>query len=89
PLLTPNYSPLLHNVIISVGLAYADEEHLHAAQTRRIFYQEGTKHLEREAASPSLATVAALALRSSFSSTVGDYSIGWVYFGLASRLVYA
>ncbi|WOO80275.1 Nitrogen assimilation transcription factor nit-4 [Vanrija pseudolonga] len=89
PLLTPNYSPLLHNVIISVGLAYADEEHLHASQTRRIFYQEGTKHLEREAASPSLATVAALALRSSFSSTVGDYSIGWVYFGLASRLVYA
>lgn len=89
PVTAPNYSPLLHNMILAVGLGFADEEHLRALVTRRLFMQEGDKHLNRECANPSVATVQALAIRGSFMSTMGDYSIGWVHHGLANRLCYA
>lgn len=85
----PNYSPVLHNIIVSLGLAYAKEEHLKAIVTRRAFYDEANRRLAGELAAPSLATVQALALRSSFSSTSGDYSVGWINNGMAIRLCYA
>lgn len=85
----PNYSPLLHNMVLAVGLGFVEEEHLRALVTRRLFMQEGDKHLNRECANPSVATVQALAIRGSFMSTMGDYSIGWVHHGLANRLCYA
>ncbi|WOO85324.1 Nitrogen assimilation transcription factor nit-4 [Vanrija pseudolonga] len=89
PVATPNYSPLLHNMMLSLGLAYMDEEHLRSPATRRTFAKEGMKHMERECATPSVATVQALCLWSSHSSTLGDHSLGWVNFGLAVRLSYA
>jgi hypothetical protein len=89
PLAAPNYSPLTHNVIIALGLAYADEEHLRAISTRQMFNNQAQQHFDRELASPCIATVQALALRSSFPSTVGDYSVGWMNNGLAIRMCYA
>lgn len=89
PLQAPNYSPVLHNVIVSLGLAYAKEDHLKAIVTRRAFNDEANRRLPNELAAPSLATVQALALRSSFASTSGDYSVGWINNGLAIRLCYA
>lgn len=89
PLLAPNYSPLLHNVILCLGLAYSDEGYLRAVSTRRAFHEAATKRLDAEIGNPSLATVQGLALRSSFSSTEGDYSVGWINNGLATRMCYA
>jgi hypothetical protein len=89
PVVAPNYSPLLHNLCLALGLAFSDEEHLRALSTRRVFATEGAKHIDRECANPCVATVQALAIRSSFASTMGDYSLGWVNHGLANRLCYA
>lgn len=89
PFMAPNYSPGLHNVIVSLGLAYAEEEYFRAIPTRGVFNDEASQRLELEVAAPCLATVQALALRTSCSSTVGDYSVGWVKNGLATRLCYA
>lgn len=87
--MAPNYSPLLHNIILAIGLAFSDEEHLRVLSTRRKFAAEGEKHVDRECSHPCVATVQALAIRSSFASTMGDYSLGWVHHGLANRLCYA
>lgn len=89
PLVAPNYSPLTHNIIIALGLAYAEEEHLRAVSTRRMFMDQANKHLERELGAPCIATVQALTLRSSFPSTAGDYSVGWINSGLAVRMCFA
>ncbi|BEI80510.1 hypothetical protein CcaverHIS002_0110390 [Cutaneotrichosporon cavernicola] len=89
PVAAPNYSPLLHNVILCLGLAYADEGYLRAVTTRRAFHEEANRRLDAEIGNPSLATVQGLALRSSFSSTEGDYSVGWINNGLATRMCYA
>lgn len=89
PLMAPNYSPLLHNIILAIGLAFSDDEHLRALSSRRKFAAEGEKHIDRECSHPCVATVQALAIRASFASTMGDYSLGWVHHGLANRLCYA
>jgi hypothetical protein len=85
----PNYSPLLHNMVLAIGLAFLDDEHLRALPTRRKFAAWGERHLDREIASPSVASIQALALRSSFASTMGDYQLGWVHQGVANRTCYA
>ncbi|TXT07674.1 uncharacterized protein COLE_04598 [Cutaneotrichosporon oleaginosum] len=89
PVATPNYSPLLHNYILAVGLAFSDEEHLRAQTTRRLFATEGDRTLDRECSMPCVGTVQGLAIRASWASTMGDYSLGWVYQGLATRVCYA
>lgn len=86
---TPNYSPMLHNYILAVALAFSDHPHLRATSTRRIFAAEGARSLDRECASPSIASVQGLVIRASWMSSMGDYSLGWVNHGLANRLSYA
>lgn len=86
---TPNYSPMLHNYILAIALAFSDHPHLRAMSTRRIFAAEGARSLDRECASPSIASVQGLVIRASWMSTTGDYSLGWVNHGLANRLSYA
>lgn len=89
PVVTPNYSPLLHNYTLAVGLAFSDEEHLRAQSTRRLFATEGDRNLDRECSTPCVGTVQGLATRASWASTMGDYSLGWVHQGLATRVCYA
>ncbi|BEI84463.1 hypothetical protein CcaverHIS002_0410670 [Cutaneotrichosporon cavernicola] len=89
PVMAPNYSPLLHNYALAVGLAFSDEEHLRAQSTRRLFAKEGDSTLERECSTPCVGTVQGLAVRASWASTMGDYSLGWVHQGLATRVCYA
>ncbi|KAL1405676.1 hypothetical protein Q8F55_009315 [Vanrija albida] len=85
----PNYSPMLHNMVLALGLSYADEAHLRALSTRRQFLEEAMRHIDRECVAPCVATVQALAFRAGYSSTMGDYSLGWINFGQAIRLCYA
>nr|ADE10063.1 transcription factor [Tremella fuciformis] len=86
---TPYYSPMLHNMILALGLAYAEEQHLRALTTRTLFAEEGARHQSVECSASSVATVQALALYASFHSTNGDYSLGWFHFGSAMRACYA
>lgn len=85
----PNYSPMLHNMILALGLSYANEPHLRALSTRRQFLEEGMRHIDRECVVSCVATVQALAFRAGYSSTMGDFSLGWINFGQAIRLSYA
>lgn len=79
------YSPLLHNAILSVALAFADDDDLKPFEVRRAFAVEAQKHMEREGQKPTLASVQGFAILSSFHSSLGGHSHGWLSFGLASR----
>jgi hypothetical protein len=81
-----HYSPFLHNIILSIALMWAEEEHLCHADTRAIFAQHAESFLSVELARPTLATVQGLALKSSLHSTLGDHASGWAYFGMAERV---
>lgn len=81
-----HYSPFLHNIILSIALMWADEDHLSHADTRAVFAEQAERYLSAELARPTLATVQGLALKSSLHSTLGDHTSGWAYFGMAERV---
>jgi hypothetical protein len=85
PVLTPNYSPMLHNAVLSLALALSDEPHLRSMSTRRVYLEAARQRIDIECSKPCLATVQALTFVSSFFSTMGDYTLGWTYFGMANR----
>ncbi|KAL7424094.1 hypothetical protein Q5752_001679 [Cryptotrichosporon argae] len=82
---TAHYSPLLHNVVLAIGLAFADEEQLRADNVREMFVRQAKRYLDEEIVAPSLASVQALALLSSYYSTKGSHSVGYAYMGMAER----
>ncbi|OXC63478.1 hypothetical protein AYX13_06698 [Cryptococcus neoformans] len=82
---TTYYSPMLHNCILAIALMFMDDQYLRDPATRKLLADEAVKYMEIELPRPTLATVQALALRSSYHSTLGDHTVGWTYFGLAER----
>jgi hypothetical protein len=82
---TTHYSPLLHNEVLSIALTFADEEHLRVRSVRNIFASEAQKYLSAELERPTIATVHALALKSSYHSTNDEHTAGWTYMGMAER----
>lgn len=90
PVIAPNYSPALHNIILAMGLAFMPEEHLRALCTRTLFLKQANKNIEDiEITNACVATVQAVAILGSFYSTSGKYSMGWLANGMSGRLCYA
>lgn len=71
---TQHYSPLTHNAILSVALAYSDNEHLRSRETREKFAKHAKLFLEAECRSATLSTVQGLAILSSFHSGFAEQS---------------
>ena len=80
-----HYSPFLHNTILAMALRWSDDAALNTPRNRTTFAAAAEMHLSRELPRPTLATVQGLALKSSYHSTLGDYTGGWAYFGMADR----
>jgi hypothetical protein len=89
PVKTPNYSPMLHNSILAIGLCFSDEIHLRQADVRKTFAMEAKSHLEHEGMNPTVATVQALAHLASYYSLAAEHNLGWLYIGMALRCAMA
>lgn len=85
PSRSAQYSPFLHNIVLSIGLKFADEPYLRDAKTRELFALRALSFLNEELERPTLATVLALAIKSSYHSTMDEHTAGWTWFGLADR----
>ncbi|RXW17748.1 hypothetical protein EST38_g8099 [Candolleomyces aberdarensis] len=79
---TAHYSPMLHNAILAVGLAFLDDPAVQDYKARHCFAEEAKKYIETEFSSPSLCSVAALSMIATFHSSQGDETLGFMYFGL-------
>jgi hypothetical protein len=77
---------MLHNAILALGLCYADEPHLREVPFRALFAKEAKKYLDSEGEDPTIATVQALSVLSSYHSLAAEHNLGWLYIGLASRV---
>lgn len=69
-----HYSPLTHNSILSVALAYSDSEDLRSRRVREKFAQHAKRFVELECGTPTICTVQGLAILSSFHSGFGEQS---------------
>ncbi|CCA66394.1 hypothetical protein PIIN_00080 [Serendipita indica DSM 11827] len=83
---TVHYTPMLHNAILSIALAYSEDPMLSSRSTRAKFVQQAKSTLEIECSRPSLACVQALAYIASFYSGEGEQTLGFLYFGMSIRM---
>ncbi|KAF8310467.1 hypothetical protein DL93DRAFT_2169661 [Clavulina sp. PMI_390] len=84
--LTKHYSPTLHNFVVAVALAFSRDPALRARDLRDRFVARGKEDLDAEARKPSLSTVQSYAMLSSYWSSVGEQTLGFMYFGDAIRI---
>ncbi|KAJ7845918.1 hypothetical protein B0H13DRAFT_2094598 [Mycena leptocephala] len=83
---TPNYSPMLHNAVLSLCTIFSDDPYLRDAQTRRRFIDAAIKCLEVECKKPDISLVQSLACIGSFYTDLDDRIKGELYFGMSSRI---
>lgn len=83
---TVHYTPMLHNAILALALAYSDVPQLSKRSTRVRFINQAKSTLEIECARPSLACVQALSYIASFYSGEGEQTLGFLYFGMSVRM---
>ena len=76
---------MLHNALISLALAFMDEP-LKDLKTRQMYATHAKTFIEGECRKPNLSVVHALSVLSSFHSSQGDQTLGYMYFGMSSSL---
>ena len=75
---------MLHNALVALALAFADDPKLWDLKSRQCFANFAKSFIEAECRNPNLSVVHALSVLSSFHSSQGDQTLGYMYFGRAS-----
>ncbi|KAF8313798.1 hypothetical protein DL93DRAFT_2167602 [Clavulina sp. PMI_390] len=83
-----HYSPMLHNVILAISLAFSDIPEMRSREFRDKFIVEAKKWHDQEMEHPNLSTVQGLALLSTYYSSWGEHTLGWNTFGTANHVAY-
>jgi hypothetical protein len=79
---TPHYSPMLHNALVALGLAFVDDQKLRDLKSRQYFANKAKSYIESECSKPNLSVVNALSILASFHSSKGDQTLGYLFFGM-------
>ena len=76
-----HYSPMLHNALLALATAYSDDPRVHDIEFRRIFARRAKSYIEKDCLTPNVCVVGALSLLSTFHSSRGEQSLGYLYAG--------
>jgi len=88
PLRTSQYSPLLHNAILSLAANYSDSAYLEVVDWGAPFAARAKQQIDSESERPMLSTVAGLALLGSYHSGSAKHGLGYMYAGMGFRMSY-
>ncbi|KAF9026870.1 hypothetical protein BDZ89DRAFT_1067355 [Hymenopellis radicata] len=83
---TPHYSPMLHNALIALATAFSDDPLINKWENRVMYAQRAKAYLEDECSQPNICVVQALSLLGSFHSSQGDQNLGYLYFGMSTKI---
>ncbi|KAK0469221.1 uncharacterized protein EV420DRAFT_15384 [Desarmillaria tabescens] len=83
---TAHYSPMLHNALVALATAFSDDPQIRDFKSRNYFADEAKRRWEDECRKPTISVAQALSILSSFHTTNGDHTIGYMYFGLSTRV---
>lgn len=89
PRRTAHYSPLLHNVVLALGVAFLDIPVEVREQLGIAFSKRAKDLLEEEAETAMLSTVSGVLLLGSYHASVARHNLGFIYSGIGLRLVQA
>jgi len=82
----PHYSPMLHNALVALALAFVDEPELRDLKARQYFANTAKSFIEAECEKPNIGVVHALSILASYHSSQGDQTLGYMYFGMSARM---
>lgn len=80
------YSPMLHNAILALACTYADDPILQSQRVRDLFGTKAKGMIDQECLRPTLATVEALALLSSYHASKMEDGLFSLHLGMAVRM---
>ncbi|KAJ3921609.1 hypothetical protein F5877DRAFT_19082, partial [Lentinula edodes] len=83
---TSHYSPMLHNALLAVATGFSDDPQIRNFEARNFFADEAKRLMESEVQRPNVSVVHALSMLGSFHSSSGEQGLGYVYFGIGSRV---
>ena len=84
-----HYSPFLHNVLLAVATAFSSDPEVRKSSTRQRFADEAKTYVEAECSRPSVSAVEALGMLASYYSGKGQQTLGFMYFGMSTRIAQA
>ncbi|GAA5984765.1 hypothetical protein JCM10908_003494 [Rhodotorula pacifica] len=87
---TSNYSPLLHNALLSLAVSFSDDPRILSDKTAlsEALATRAKSEIEREGERPTLATLQGLLLIGSHGSGSGRQGLGYIYSGIALRMLH-
>lgn len=77
-----HYSPMLHNAILALATAFSDNPSIRNNRMRDCFARKAKEYIEIECPRPNLSVVNALNALASYHSSLGEQSLGYLYFGV-------
>ena len=80
-----HYSPMLHNAALALATTFSEDPIIHDIEFRRLFAERAKAHIEKDCMNPSVSLVTGLSLLSTFYSSRGEQSLGYLYAGTLSR----
>ncbi|KAG5653175.1 hypothetical protein H0H81_001892 [Sphagnurus paluster] len=83
---TAHYSPMLHNALIAVATAFSDDPRIRDLKSRQAFATVAKSYIEAECQQPNISVVHALSVLGSYHSGLGEQTLGYLYFGMSSRI---
>ncbi|KAF9078472.1 hypothetical protein BDP27DRAFT_1207043 [Rhodocollybia butyracea] len=83
---TSHYSPMLHNALLAIATGFSDNPIVRDYKARKSFADEAKRLLESEVQRPNVSVVHALSILGSFHSSNGEQGLGYMYFGIGSRV---
>ncbi|KAH9474420.1 Nitrogen assimilation transcription factor nit-4 [Psilocybe cubensis] len=86
---TPHYSPMLHNALVALALAFLDDHRFRDLKARQYFANTAKSFIEAECQKPNLCVVHALSILASYHSSQGEQTLGYMYFGMSARTAQA
>lgn len=89
PRQSANYSPMLHNIILAIGVAFLQIDPLVRDRLRVAFSRRAKDLFEDEVESAMLSTISGVLLLGSYHAIVARQNLGFVYAGVGFRLVQA
>ena len=75
---------MLHNALISVATAFSDDPRIRDPKARQFFASTAKGFIEAECQEPNISVVHALSFLGSYHSSLGEQTLGYLYFGVYS-----
>ena len=78
---------MLHNALIALATAFSDDPRIQDLKFRQYFAKKAKSYIDTECREPDISVMHALSILGSFHSSLGDQTLGYMYFGVVFSLI--